>query len=72
MSASSGPCLRCGGVIEAGYTVDVTHGSQDLPKWYPGEARRSFWGGLKIDKASARTVFSMRCRRADGWKASQN
>ena len=37
-----------------------------------GKARRSFWGGLKIDKASARTVFSMRCRRADGWKASQN
>ncbi|MFA9201699.1 MAG: hypothetical protein ACEQR8_11070 [Cypionkella sp.] len=57
------PCSKCGGAMEEGFVVDQGHGTVAVSTWQGGEPRRSFWTGVKQDKAAQRAIASFRCRR---------
>ena len=40
---SVGPCLKCGGRMAAGFSLEHTHGgATQVDTWHPGEPVKSF------------------------------
>ena len=54
-------CIRCKTQMEAGFVLDFTYGAYLQQKWYPGEPKKSFWTGLKIDRSQLVPVTTLRC-----------
>jgi hypothetical protein len=54
-------CVRCQGRMEIGYVADSTYGGYRQQNWSPGEAKRSFWTGLKINSDQFVPVTTLRC-----------
>lgn len=54
-------CSKCGGKMSAGTLIDQTYGGALPEKWQPGEAKTSFWTGLKQDKQAQLQVATWRC-----------
>jgi hypothetical protein len=54
-------CLRCHTPMEPGFIADATYGGNVQEKWGPGEARASFWTGLRVDRKTLVPVTTMRC-----------
>jgi len=63
MASRSLSCPRCGGGMEAGYTIAVTNKNKAVPNWAPGEPVKSIWTGFKVKKADLLEVSTYRCRR---------
>ena len=56
-------CPRCGGSMDAGYTINITNEVKSVPKWAAGEPVKSIWTGFKVKKAELKDVSTHRCRR---------
>ena len=49
--------------MERGYGLDYTHGGVFPGRWVPGEPRRSWLTGLKVDKTKRIPITVFRCAR---------
>jgi hypothetical protein len=48
--------------MEVGYFLDVGHANRPFQqRWVPGEPKKSFWFGLKIDRSQLVPVTTFRC-----------
>lgn len=47
--------------MEPGYGLDNTHGGALRGHWAPGEPEKSWWTGLKVDKAARMPITMFRC-----------
>ena len=56
-------CGKCGGAMSLGVIVDHGYGSNFPERWQPGEARVSWFGGLKEHKKQQIDVETYRCDR---------
>ena len=54
-------CFECGGAMEVGFLLDVTHGGRLATQWVAGEPERSVWTGTKIRGRAVYEVLSYRC-----------
>lgn len=61
MEGDRARCTECGGEMELGIILDNTHGATLQQKWLKGPAKKSWWGAIKVDRNSCRTVETMRC-----------
>jgi hypothetical protein len=56
-------CPKCSTPMLEGFIVDETYGAHAQSKWSPGEPKRSFWKGLKLEPAKILPVTTWRCER---------
>ena len=56
-------CPKCNGSMKEGFIVDQGYGQAHVSTFQAGEPRRSFWTGLKQDKANQHAVTTLRCSR---------
>lgn len=56
-------CIRCHAPMEMGYVADVTHNGYTQQNWAPGEPKRRFWMGLKVNRKEFVPVRTLRCPR---------
>jgi ribosomal protein S27AE len=62
--SSAKNCSKCGGSMVEGFVLDRgDYGSVNVPKWQPGEPRKSFWTGIKEDSDQQLEVSTYRCQR---------
>lgn len=56
-------CPSCGVLMEEGYILDHMYGEglKKAAEWVEGRPVRTFWGGLKTNKAHKAAVQSFRC-----------
>lgn len=56
-------CMQCKQPMERGHGIDNTHAGVLPSQWVPGAPRRSWWTGLKVDKAAKVPITMFRCPR---------
>ena len=57
-------CPKCSAAMERGHLVDSgADGAYSRPYWAPGETEKSFWTGIKVDKATLHPLVTLRCTR---------
>lgn len=57
-------CPKCNGSMQDGFIVDRgDYGTAHVATYQAGEARRSFWTGLKQNKEEQLAITTLRCRR---------
>ena len=61
MSITTPECQRCRTRMERGFIVDHSHAERVVSQWAPGEPRKSFWSGMKLDKSELLPVATFRC-----------
>ena len=54
-------CFECGGPMEVGFLLDVTHGGRIAGQWVAGEPEKSIWTGTKISGRAVYEVAAFRC-----------
>ncbi len=54
-------CAKCGGAMEKGFMLEVTHGGNVPPEWVAGKLERSFWTGVNTKGRTRHTVATYRC-----------
>ena len=54
-------CPKCSRGMEAGYTLDLTHGGQAQSSWVDGPPEKSFWLGLKVSGHQRVPITTFRC-----------
>jgi hypothetical protein len=54
-------CLRCHAQMDRGLVIDGRHEGFAGQQWYRGEAKPSFWMGLKLEKDRIFSVTTWRC-----------
>jgi len=63
MESRSLSCPRCGGGMDAGYSIAKTNKVKSIPKWAPGQPVKSIWTGFKVKNADLKDITTYRCRR---------
>ncbi|CAN5280997.1 MAG: PF20097 family protein [Pyrinomonadaceae bacterium] len=61
MAASKKKCPDCGEEMVEGFILDMTYGSQLVPRWIEGRPEESFWTGVKAKGKECRSVETYRC-----------
>ena len=56
-------CPECGGSMEEGFLLDLSHGSQKPANWVEGAPEKSFWVGTKVKGKEKFPIVAFRCRR---------
>ena len=56
-------CGKCGGAMEIGVVVDHGYGTNYPERWQKGEAKVSFWWGLRENRKAQLDVETWRCDR---------
>lgn len=54
-------CSKCEGAMDIGIIADNTYGGQLQSRWLEGEAKESFWTGLKTDGTAEFKIVTYRC-----------
>jgi hypothetical protein len=54
-------CIRCHAQMEVGYVPNLREGGFSQQVWSPGEPRKSFWTGLKMQADQLVSVKTLRC-----------
>ena len=54
-------CLRCHTQMELGYVPDMKEGGFSQQNWHPGQPKKSFWTGLKMNRDQLVPVTTFRC-----------
>lgn len=55
-------CPKCEGEMQQGFIPDLAHyRNPELPVWYPGTFKRSFWGGIAGKTRQRLYVQTWRC-----------
>ena len=54
-------CIRCHTQMEVGYVADSGEGGYSQHNWCPGEPKKSFWTGLKMEADQLVPVKTLRC-----------
>jgi hypothetical protein len=55
-------CPKCHRAMEEGYVLDrVRPPAMGQAVWIPGAPVRSFWTGLKVDRATMKPITTYRC-----------
>jgi hypothetical protein len=54
-------CIRCHAQMVVGFVADGTHAGFAQQYWVPGQPRRSFWTGVKMEKDQIVPVLTFRC-----------
>lgn len=56
-------CPKCRGRMSEGFVVDQGYGTVQVSTWQGGEPKKSFWTGVKQDKAAQIPISTWRCDR---------
>ena len=54
-------CIKCHAQMEPGYVLALREGGYSKQHWYPGEPKKSFWTGLKLNGDQLVPVQTFRC-----------
>ena len=63
MPTPSDTCPKCQSKMCDGFIVDNAHGGYLASAWHPGQAVKSFWWGVKLQRAEMRQIAANRCER---------
>ena len=63
MTLKKNACVRCHGVMEAGFIPDFSSAGTVPMVWHPGEPEKSFWNGIVVKKKEVLPIRSHRCSR---------
>jgi len=56
-------CPKCSGPMESGFLLDETYGGTGQAQWTQGEAKRSFWTGIRVPSDERHLVTTYRCSK---------
>ncbi len=65
-------CLRCHTPMEPGFIADATYGGNMQEQWGPGEAKSSFWTGLRVNRKTLVPVTTLRCPKCGALESYAN
>ena len=63
MPTQSDTCPKCQAKMSDGFVVDNTYGAYLASAWHPGQVIKSFWKGVKLQRADMRQITANRCER---------
>lgn len=61
--ASVANCVKCGGEMEEGFTLDNTYGARLQSGWVEGAPERSRWTGISLKGKDLLPITTFRCVR---------
>ena len=62
--SNGGPvCVKCGGEMEEGFTLDNTYGARLQSEWVEGAPERSRWTGIRLKGKEQLPIITFRCGR---------
>ncbi|MEQ1632513.1 MAG: PF20097 family protein [Planctomycetota bacterium] len=56
-------CPKCAAVMDSGFILDVTDSATHQAQWAEGEAKKSFWFGVRVPRDERHLVTTYRCSK---------